>query len=103
VKPDLISALAAVAALIVNIAFLWLLVKQLRLLQRQLSDASESFALEQLRIKRQATLEHLATTMEHRKAVSSEDRSTPDGTRLVHSHCHRRATGARKDPALLYA
>jgi RNA-directed DNA polymerase len=26
----------------------------------------------------------------------------PDDTRLVHSHCHRRETGARKDPTLLY-
>ena len=30
------------------------------------------------------------------------DTATPDGTRLVHSHCQRRATGARKEPALLY-
>ncbi len=27
---------------------------------------------------------------------------TPDGTRLVHSHCQRRATGARREPAPLY-
>jgi len=35
--------------------------------------------------------------------IAHPDRSTPDGTRLVHSHCKRRATGARKDPAPLYA
>jgi RNA-directed DNA polymerase len=27
---------------------------------------------------------------------------TPDGTRLVHSHCQRRATGMRREPAPLY-
>jgi len=26
----------------------------------------------------------------------------PDGTRLMHTHCHRRATGARREPAPLY-
>lgn len=71
-KPDLISALAAVAALIVNIILLMFLVKQLRLLQTQISNASEAFALEQLRIKRQSTLEHLAATMGHRQAVSKD-------------------------------
>lgn len=29
--------------------------------------------------------------------------SPPGGARLVHSHCQRRATGAKKEPALLYA
>jgi RNA-directed DNA polymerase len=29
--------------------------------------------------------------------------SPPDGTRLVHSHCQRRATGASRQPAILYA
>jgi hypothetical protein len=44
-----------------------------------------------------------------RKAITKQyvtahaDKATPDNTRLVHSHCQRRATGARKDPALLYA
>jgi RNA-directed DNA polymerase len=31
------------------------------------------------------------------------DKATPDGTRLVHSYCQRRATGAHNDQALLYA
>jgi uncharacterized protein (TIGR00106 family) len=26
----------------------------------------------------------------------------PDGTRLIHAHCQRRATGARREPAPLY-
>ncbi|WP_433221418.1 DUF4760 domain-containing protein [Dactylosporangium sp. CS-047395] len=77
-KPDAVSAIAAVAALIVNIVFLALLVKQLRLLQRQINDASEAFATEQLRVKRQSTLEHLAATMEHRRLVSSEVPSDTD-------------------------
>ncbi|MEU7866380.1 DUF4760 domain-containing protein [Dactylosporangium sp. NPDC049140] len=64
--------MAAVAALVVNIVFLALLVKQLRLLQQQITDASESFVAEQVRIKRQATLAHIAATMEHRRRVSSE-------------------------------
>jgi RNA-directed DNA polymerase len=44
-----------------------------------------------------------------RKAITKQhvtargNPSTPDGTRLVHSHCHRRETGASKEPALLYA
>jgi RNA-directed DNA polymerase len=44
-----------------------------------------------------------------RKAITKQyvsahaDKATPDDTRLVHSHCQRRTTGARKDPALLYA
>ncbi len=44
-----------------------------------------------------------------RKAITKQhvtahaDRATPNDTRLVHSHCQRRATGAQKDPALLYA
>jgi hypothetical protein len=45
-----------------------------------------------------------------RKAVTKQyvttsgNQATPDGTRLVHSHCQRRETGASKrEPALLYA
>jgi RNA-directed DNA polymerase len=44
-----------------------------------------------------------------RKAITKQyvtaDRDTgqPDGTRLTHSHCHRRATGTQEEPALLYA
>lgn len=70
--PDLISASAAVAGLLVNIVFLVFVVKQLQLLRVQISNASESFAVEQLRIKRQSTLEHLAATMSHRQAVSRD-------------------------------
>ena len=44
-----------------------------------------------------------------RKAITTQyvttqrDTGTSDGTRLVHSHCQRRATGAQKEPAHLYA
>ena len=44
-----------------------------------------------------------------RKAITKQyvktqrDTGTSDGTRLVHSHCQRRATGAQKEPAHLYA
>ena len=44
-----------------------------------------------------------------RKAITKQyvttqrDTGTPGGTRLVHSHCQRRATGALKEPAHLYA
>jgi RNA-directed DNA polymerase len=44
-----------------------------------------------------------------RKAITKQyvttqrDTGTPGGTRLVHSHCQRRATGASKEPAHLYA
>jgi RNA-directed DNA polymerase len=44
-----------------------------------------------------------------RKAITRQyvttqrDTGTPGGTRLVHSHCQRRATGALKEPAHLYA
>jgi RNA-directed DNA polymerase len=44
-----------------------------------------------------------------RKAITKQyvttqrDTGTSGGTRLVHSHCQRRATGARKEPAHLYA
>jgi RNA-directed DNA polymerase len=44
-----------------------------------------------------------------RKAITKQyvttqrDTGTPGGTRLVHSHCQRRATGALKEPARLYA
>ncbi|MEU4163470.1 DUF4760 domain-containing protein [Actinoplanes sp. NPDC026670] len=71
-KPDLISALTAVAALGVNVIFLVFVIKQLRLLQSQITNTSETFALEQIRIKRQSTLEHLATTMSHRQDVAKE-------------------------------
>jgi hypothetical protein len=64
--------LAAVGALGVNIVLLVFVVIQLRLLQTQISDASNAFASEQLRIKRQSTLEHLATTMAHRQDVSKD-------------------------------
>ena len=43
-----------------------------------------------------------------RKAITKQyvtaqrDTATPGGTRLVHSHCQRRATGASKEPAHLY-
>jgi len=43
-----------------------------------------------------------------RKAITKQyvttqrDTGTPGGTRLVHSHCQRRATGASKEPAHLY-
>jgi RNA-directed DNA polymerase len=47
------------------------------------------------RVTRKAITKHHVT--------AHADRATPDGTRLVHSHCQRRATGARKEPALLYA
>jgi hypothetical protein len=55
--------------------------------------------------KKAAALVHSLT----RKAITKQyvtahaDKATPDKTRLVHSHCQRRATGAQKDPALLYA
>jgi RNA-directed DNA polymerase len=42
-----------------------------------------------------------AITKHHVTALAGG--ATSDGTRLVHSHCQRRVTGARKDPALLYA
>jgi uncharacterized RDD family membrane protein YckC len=42
-----------------------------------------------------------AITKHHVSALA--DKATPDGIRLVHSHCQRRATGARKQPAPLYA
>jgi RNA-directed DNA polymerase len=35
--------------------------------------------------------------------IAHADGATPDDTRLVHSHCQRRTTGARNDPAPLYA
>jgi RNA-directed DNA polymerase len=44
-----------------------------------------------------------------RKAITKQsvktqrDTGTSGGTRLVHSHCQRRATGAQKEPAHLYA
>ena len=44
-----------------------------------------------------------------RKAITKQyvttqrDTGTSGGTRLVHSHCQRRATGASKEPAHLYA
>jgi RNA-directed DNA polymerase len=44
-----------------------------------------------------------------RKAITKQhvtthaDEATSDGTRLIHSHCQRRATGTQKEPALLHA
>jgi RNA-directed DNA polymerase len=35
--------------------------------------------------------------------TAEQGTGSPDGTRLVHSHCQRRTTGATKEPALLYA
>jgi RNA-directed DNA polymerase len=35
--------------------------------------------------------------------IASGMDGTPDGTRLVHSYCQRRATGARREPAPLYS
>lgn len=37
-----------------------------------------------------------------RHIVSRRRDGPPDGTRLMHSHCQRRATGARREPAPLY-
>jgi hypothetical protein len=42
-----------------------------------------------------------AITRQH--IIANGGHGTPDETRLVHSHCQRRATGARKEPALLYS
>jgi RNA-directed DNA polymerase len=42
-----------------------------------------------------------AITKQH--VTTQRDTGTSDGTRLVHSHCQRRATGAQKQPAHLYA
>jgi RNA-directed DNA polymerase len=42
-----------------------------------------------------------AITRQH--IIANGRHGTPDETRLVHSHCQRRATGARKEPALLYS
>ncbi|MFV2104933.1 hypothetical protein, partial [Micromonospora sp. LOL_024] len=42
-----------------------------------------------------------AITKQH--VTAHADKATPDDTRLIHSHCQRRTTGAQKDPALLYA
>jgi RNA-directed DNA polymerase len=42
-----------------------------------------------------------AITRQH--IIANGRHGTPDQTRLVHSHCQRRATGARKEPALLYS
>jgi RNA-directed DNA polymerase len=47
------------------------------------------------RVTRKAITKHHVT--------AHADKATPDGTRLVHSHCQRRTTGAHKEPALLYA
>jgi RNA-directed DNA polymerase len=42
-----------------------------------------------------------AITRQHIVAYGTH--GTPDDTRLVHSHCQRRATGAGKEPATLYS
>jgi RNA-directed DNA polymerase len=47
------------------------------------------------RVTRKAITKHSVTAL--------ADRAAPDDTRLVHSHCQRRATGAQNDPAHLYA
>ena len=47
------------------------------------------------RVTRKAITKHYVT--------AEPGTGTPDGTRLVHSHCQRRATGATKEPALLHA
>jgi hypothetical protein len=47
------------------------------------------------RVTRKAITKHYVT--------AEPGTGTPDGTRLVHSHCQRRATGATKEPALFYA
>ena len=41
-----------------------------------------------------------AITKQH--VTAQRDTGTPGGTRLVHSHCQRRATGASKEPAHLH-
>ena len=47
------------------------------------------------RVTRKAITKHHVT--------AHADGPTLDDTRLVHSHCQRRATGAHNDPAHLYA
>jgi RNA-directed DNA polymerase len=47
------------------------------------------------RVTRKAITKHHVT--------AHADKATPDDTRLVHSHCQHRTTGARKEPALLCA
>jgi RNA-directed DNA polymerase len=47
------------------------------------------------RVTRKAITKHHVT--------AHTDEATPDDTRLIHSHCQRRTTGARKEPAPLYA
>jgi RNA-directed DNA polymerase len=44
-----------------------------------------------------------AITKRYVTAEPGTGTGTPDGTRLVHSHCQRRATGAAREPALLHA
>jgi RNA-directed DNA polymerase len=48
-----------------------------------------------------ASVTRKAITKNHVTALA--DKAPSDGTCLVHSHCQRRATGARKQPAPLYA
>jgi RNA-directed DNA polymerase len=42
------------------------------------------------------------TAITKHQITASGNTGTPDDTRLVHSHCHRRVTGARKEPAPLH-
>lgn len=51
-------------------------------------------AAERHRVTRKAITKQYVTTQ--------RDTGTPGSTRLVHSHCQRRATGATKEPAHLY-
>jgi len=43
------------------------------------------------------------TAIAKQYVIAHADKAIPDDTRLVHSHCQRRTTGAHKDPASLYA
>jgi len=67
---DILSSSIAFVGLVVNIAFLVVLVKQLGVMRKQIDDASNVFVSEQRRIRRQSTLEVIAQTQQYRYDLS---------------------------------
>ena len=51
---------------------------------------------------RMASMEIQNLRVYERRGLVEPDR-TPGGTRLVHVSCYRRATGARRNPAILHS
>jgi hypothetical protein len=77
VSSQLISSVIAIGSLFVNVIVLFFLVVQIALLRKQVDLAKGAFLDEQVRSKKQATLDFMAATLDRRHALHA---MVPDET-----------------------